>query len=530
MTLRESDSCNRSKTDEVQVVGDHSSAKNRDPARSTEELSRLGENKPDHLSDNDSDVDVPDQNCASSEEGRCIESSTSTRQLNQREANGKFRGSISFADDDDDPNVKQKPLDRCFRKYPRSCAIVLTIFIPLWILLLISFLFGFIIAKSEAPYQVESNDAFFASKLLSSSAAQLVTNFSASLPLLCLDLYLEKRPPNENNLNEISGPILSEELLIPSVDEVVGGNQSSEKTGGLVRVYAGDNTTVYWQTPRDIILEGSDFGNATDLYRFLLKCGEASRTVNIKLLDTMKDRLTALASSEGAAKFQWIRCLPQAYGLSNTPSFLTGWSYKEARREAQAELYEQTWKTSQRQLFRQFLNEEIKLQGNLTAESVAAVFGRSLVAATGESTCGLNGPAAAWAFFTVMTTIGYGNMPPETHTGRGIVYSFGFLGILLFGGILANAGRVISTIADDAFRRRQWTHIIRSPWSSSVVWALSYYAWMLVIANSITSWKQSRLGVSWNEFSYADGYWFSYISTSECSTILTAMFCPTNSN
>jgi Ion channel len=523
MTLRESDRSNRSKTDEVQVVGDHSSAKNRDPARSTEELSHLGEHEPDHLGDNDSDV--PDQNCAPSEEGRCIESSTSTQQLNQREGNGKFTGSISFADDDDDPNNKQKPLDRCFRKYPRSCAIVLAILIPLWILLLISFLFGFIIAKSEAPYQVESNDFYFASKLLSSSAAQLVANFSASLPLLCLDLYLEKRLPNEDNLNEISGPILSEELLIPSVDEVIGGNQSFDETGALVRVYAGDNTTVYWRTPRDIILEGIDFGNATDLYRFLLQCGEASRSVNSKLLDAMKNRLTALVSSEGTAKFQWIRCLPQSSGLSNTPSFFNGWSYEEARQDAQTKLYEQTWTASQRQLFRQFLNEEMKLQGNLTAEIVAAVFGRSLRAATGESKCGLNGPAATWAFFTVMTTIGYGNMPLETHTGRGIVYSFGFLGILLFAGILANAGRVISTIADDAFRRRHWIHIIRSPWSSSVVWALLYYAWMLVIANSITSWKQSRLGVSWDEFSYADGYWFSYISTSKYSTILTAMFC-----
>jgi hypothetical protein len=54
-----------------------------------------------------------------------------------------------------------------------------------------------------------------------------------------------------------------------------------------------------------------------------------------------------------------------------------------------------------------------------------------------------------WFWFTVMTTIGYGNMVPESEGGKIMVFTLGFLCILLFGVASARAGYVIASLLHD---------------------------------------------------------------------------------
>ena len=85
----------------------------------------------------------------------------------------------------------------------------------------------------------------------------------------------------------------------------------------------------------------------------------------------------------------------------------------------------------------------------------------------------------------------------------------GFFSILLFGIVLSNAGVVIAAVMDDVLHRiglRQ----LSWPSVSCLLWAAIYYLWMLVIAATIREWKWRRLE---EDMSYADGYWFAYIST-----------------
>lgn len=111
---------------------------------------------------------------------------------------------------------------------------------------------------------------------------------------------------------------------------------------------------------------------------------------------------------------------------------------------------------------------------------------------------------------TVMTTVGYGNQAVSSTAGRSMVYSLGFLSLLVFAAILARSGQIVSAIWDDILANLHWHYLMR-PWPSSFMWGTCYYMWMLVIAGHTVQWKRERLEDS--SFGLNDGYWFAYIST-----------------
>ena len=108
-----------------------------------------------------------------------------------------------------------------------------------------------------------------------------------------------------------------------------------------------------------------------------------------------------------------------------------------------------------------------------------------------------------------MTTIGYGNTAPVTDGARAMVFTLGFLSMLLFAAVLAKAGSIVTVIADDAFDRLKLTKIT-VPWVATLIWGAMYYIWMCAIASYAVWWKEERLG---EEMPFKDAYWFSFIST-----------------
>lgn len=84
-----------------------------------------------------------------------------------------------------------------------------------------------------------------------------------------------------------------------------------------------------------------------------------------------------------------------------------------------------------------------------------------------------------------------------------MVYSLGFLSILAFGGILANASSISSAIFDDALVRLRLRLFVR-PLISCVVWGTFYYVWMCLIALNTKSWMLTRLEGQ-DDFTFAEG-------------------------
>jgi hypothetical protein len=112
-------------------------------------------------------------------------------------------------------------------------------------------------------------------------------------------------------------------------------------------------------------------------------------------------------------------------------------------------------------------------------------------------------------FSTVMTTIGYGNVTPATRGGRVLVYTFGFISIIIFAGILSTAGYVITAIVDDAVSRANCTKWLKIPLVQMLIWGALFYSFLCVIAQTIIYWKKERVDVDLN---FGDAYWFSFIS------------------
>lgn len=138
-------------------------------------------------------------------------------------------------------------------------------------------------------------------------------------------------------------------------------------------------------------------------------------------------------------------------------------------------------------------------------------FEQSIEHATGRQGCVAHVPAACWFWFTVMTTIGYGNSSPNTFGGKTLVFTLGFVSILAFGAVSARAAYVISSLLEDFLIRMKARHLLSS-WAYTFIWGIITYVWMLVIATYYVWWQQARLG-SDGVSDWQTGYWFAYIST-----------------
>ena len=110
-----------------------------------------------------------------------------------------------------------------------------------------------------------------------------------------------------------------------------------------------------------------------------------------------------------------------------------------------------------------------------------------------------------------MTTIGYGNASPESFWGRLLVFTMGFISMILFGLASTRAAYVITSILDDLLVKLK-LRVLTRPWIQLFLWGLLYYVWMLLIASVYSWWRVERLGED-DRVPLSTAYWFSYIST-----------------
>lgn len=81
--------------------------------------------------------------------------------------------------------------------------------------------------------------------------------------------------------------------------------------------------------------------------------------------------------------------------------------------------------------------------------------------ATGSKGCKVHTAGGALFWFTIMTTIGYGNTAPTTQEGRILVFTCGLLTIVGFVALNNTAANVWETLVDDVFLRLKWKKLVR---------------------------------------------------------------------
>jgi len=351
---------------------------------------------------------------------------------------------------------------------------------PLWLLIGVSLFFGYGLAQLEAPAEIDGDNDVIANRALVDATTQFRSNVTERLPQICLDIFTQNVSVSETlelEFDEIFARVLDRQAQTPV--------NSSEVASNL------------------------DLSRSSELLGFMLECGKTG-------LDTA-DKFTFQDMESGyvgeSLSFNWIRC--DGLGLDSSKKLyqqIWGRPFADVSRlqpDAQEAAAVLEWRRSRQELYNEYMKDLVLADGTRPVGARLLAFRQSLEYANGFSHCYPNSAAGAWFWFTVMTTIGYGNTAPTTEGGRTMIYTLGFFSILLFAGVLGTAGTIVVAIWDD-FVDRTKLHQLNIPWVGCIFWGFCYYSWMLVVASYTQSWKAERLG---QEPEFSEMYWFSYIST-----------------
>ena len=195
------------------------------------------------------------------------------------------------------------------------------------------------------------------------------------------------------------------------------------------------------------------------------------------------------AEVSAAVTFNWISCSRDG---------------KPQQREEQVFVVLKAWMESYRDI----------VLGQMETENATFVEAHmsAIQSASGHDGCRINTAAGALFWFTVMTTIGYGNVAPVTRGGQGLVISLGFVSILSFTAIIANAGRVFLAVMDDFFLRIKLPSLTKGIWSS-LFWLSAWWLWVLTIAGIATETAKRVEGTGDGGFPLHSSFWFAWISS-----------------
>jgi len=108
-----------------------------------------------------------------------------------------------------------------------------------------------------------------------------------------------------------------------------------------------------------------------------------------------------------------------------------------------------------------------------------------------EGLCKLNPAGGAIFWFTVMTTVGYGNAAPKTGGGQIFVVILGFISILAFATVAGATGHVVLAIIDDVFIRLKMERLTKG-WISLMFWMSMIVLSMLCVAGIAAAYTNSR--------------------------------------
>mmetsp|Transcript_17955 Transcript_17955/g.31472 ORF Transcript_17955/g.31472 Transcript_17955/m.31472 type:complete len:676 (-) Transcript_17955:6-2033(-) len=370
------------------------------------------------------------------------------------------------------------------RSWPRTSSFLLVV-LWLWILILVSMGFGVLLAQYESPSEIADNDAILGAR------AQVAYFEVSRVKLLnvtnvCLARW------EKNVLEGGTGGGTLEPILVEDTD--LDDNET------LAEI---EDTNEAFLQQVDADGDGFVSINRTLLEDSLEDCTRSF----VPELQAFQDATANNSIAFDSLSFNWNRC----WNISTNSQFIlhpTDAQKQAAHPSQQEAYYEQEWTEMQLALYEQYLPE------NPTEEEDYEAFLRSVQEATGMAACEPNMGGTAWFFFTIMTTVGYGNQAPVTMEGRTLVVVAGLFSLILFGAVLGLCGYTIVTIYDDFVSRCRWSKFLRNPVVGVFLWGLIWLLYALALAQDFQYWWEERLPEFYAELDRGDTLWFAWISTS----------------
>jgi hypothetical protein len=268
-------------------------------------------------------------------------------------------------DDLSDAGCCYRMIRKCPRAYktllrwPRTSAIIFGVIFPMLFLILVSTLFGSILATLEAPMEVEQNDSYLAQSTLEIAVLRSVVNITTFVPQICLAMYF-----NGLGLEDLRTRFQEYVLLGPNAT-----------FPAIFGEYVSPGVTVTT--------------NSSEMFEYMNSCGNAAGPIVERLFRNTSNVFKK--GSSGSLTFNWIRCYPGANGLGGRPSAPT--NVDEFRYNAQYDWYTETWRESQQQLYQTLLQQNLEANMSLPDATEQAKLS-SFLEATGIDGCEVNAPAS----------------------------------------------------------------------------------------------------------------------------------------
>mmetsp|Transcript_17763 Transcript_17763/g.33714 ORF Transcript_17763/g.33714 Transcript_17763/m.33714 type:complete len:565 (-) Transcript_17763:149-1843(-) len=358
--------------------------------------------------------------------------------------------------------------------FPRVHGVLVGVVMPLIFLVGAAIFFGQGIVWAEAAPELNRNNDAMMEASLATHLQTLLTGYAERSLLFCLSVRAAggTEVTFGNSLKNVTADILREDVSLYNLIE-------SPDLSDMQMQYA--------------LVEPTALGDIANVFQAgtrLAECDSFTRTISREVFGVVPV-LSKL--SEPRLTFHWNQCIRSGDPQEGFPN-----NYHPG---AQSAYFEEMWKTSRDRQY----NPETRpppIDYTLLQEA-------SLLASASEF-CVYNAMGASWFWFTVMASIGYGDVVPQTDIGRMFIYTAGFTSIIMFFGVLGKAGKTMNQVVEDLLENMNCTSF-RSASFGLVCCLGLYFAWMLLLGKYFTDWTDTNFGV---EVKMLDGYWFAFDSLS----------------
>ena len=410
------------------------------------------------------------------------------------------------------------------KTWPRCTAVFLGMIVPLWILIGLSSGFGTLLATFEQGQELEDNDAIMASRAILNFSA-VPDHLLLELPILCLQAYqvrwLRQQTQGNSSSPSLLPSLLPDDLLQEDFDDYLQDIMEGLPPKFLEFISTSTTTVATTSTNSTLNATEPPKVNATkppkvslpvfqDMEQFMQQCTALYEDEVAIFYELETNHSNAAGES---MSFNWNRCWPKDLIDKMLASPGKGYVFYPSQEvieashpDQQGATFEQRWHESQQELYQEYLPE------NATADDQWQAFLKSTQDASASDTCIINTAGTTWFFFTVMTTVGYGNQSPITQEGRMLIYTAGIASLIVFAAVLGGAGYILTTLFDDFVARSRFSKWLKRPLVGVVMWGCIWLGWAKLISTDAAWWFNARLGPG--TISNQDSFWFAYISTS----------------
>lgn len=232
----------------------------------------------------------------------------------------------------------------------------------------------------------------------------------------------------------------------------------------------------------------SSSATTDNLVSFMDECTKNVKEQN----DEITQKIIGFLYTYNVLTFNWATCYIDPE---------TGTSFEYEQSWNFMENYQQTYNSTMEKYIEEGQSED-EAHSNALLEADGA-----------NSQCGINTVGGAIFWFTIMTTIGYGNATVTSTEGRLLVLFLGFLSIMVFSTLIGHAGYIMLTMVDHFFKQHRMKKFTKGL-GSVIFWFAMLVLWLGVIMSIYQLWtdlvySQVRDYVS---FTWFDAFWFAYIS------------------